>query len=76
MLLIACLLGYFCYLGMFFLSSSFSSSGFSCNQLLEDGVGGDDPGDGDDEAPPDGHVSHAPASKQDPSHRLARKRLW
>jgi hypothetical protein len=58
-----------------FISSS-STSGLSRDQFLEDGVGGDDPGDGDDEASPDGHVGHTPTSKQDPSHCFTGKCLW
>ncbi len=45
------------------------------DELPEDGVGGDDPGDGDGEAPPHGHVGDAPPTQQDPAHRLARERL-
>jgi hypothetical protein len=30
-------------------------------KLLEDGIGGHDPGYGDNEAPPNGHVGQAPA---------------
>ena len=48
----------------------------SVDKLLEYDVGGDDPDDGDQEAPPDGHVGDVPAPQHDPSQGLACERLW
>ena len=48
----------------------------SVDEFLEDDVGGDDPDDGDEEAPPDGHVGDVPAPKHDAPEGLARERLW
>ncbi len=41
----------------------------------EDDVGGQDPGDGDEEAPVDRHVGEVPAAEEDAPHGLARERL-
>ena len=48
----------------------------SVDELLEYDVCGDDPNDGDQETPPDGHVCDVPSPEHDASQGLARERLW
>jgi hypothetical protein len=47
----------------------------SVDELIKDDVRSDDPGDGDHESSPDGHVCDAPAAEQDRAHRFASERL-
>ena len=50
--------------------------GFFHDEFLEDGIGCNDPGNGDKVSSPDRHVSYSPTPEQNSSHGLTSEGLW